>query len=112
MTSNTESKAETTINTPRIPPRAGLLRGVRLWADPDGILESPFNEDGMKMGYIYVYGEDSPAVFDGTAWHSVLLGDQEIDQQIIADQYYKVIEHSETNKDYEELARYITGAAQ
>jgi hypothetical protein len=88
------------------------MRGVRLWADPDSILESPFDEDGMKMGYVYVYGEESPAVFDGTTWHSVLVGDQEIDQQIIADQYYRVIEHSEINKDYEELARYITGAAQ
>ena len=106
------TESNDTNNTAKIPPRAGLMRGVRLWADPDGILESPFDEDGMKMGYIYVYGEDAPAVFDGTAWHSVLVGDQEVDQQIIADQYYKVIEHSETNKEYEELARYITGAAQ
>jgi hypothetical protein len=106
MTESNETK-----NTATIPPRAGLMRGVRLWGDPDGILESPFEEEGMKMGYIYVYGEDSPAVFDGTNWHSVLVGDQYVDQQVIADQYYKVIEHSKTNKEYEELARYITGAA-
>jgi hypothetical protein len=106
MTESTETN-----NTAKIPPRAGLMRGVRLWADPDGILESPFDEDGMKMGYIYVYGEDSPAVFDGTTWHSVLVGEQDVDQQIIADQYYRVIEHAESNKAYDELARYITGAA-
>lgn len=105
----TESN-ETSIAS-KIPARAGLMRGVRLWADPDGILESPFDEDGVKMGYIYVYGEESPAVFDGTTWHSVLVGDQEVDQQIIADQYYKVIAQSETNKAYEELAKYITGSA-
>jgi hypothetical protein len=96
----------------KIPPRAGLMRGVRLWADPEGILESPFEEDGIKMGYIYVYGEDSPAVFDGTTWHSVLVGDQDVDQQMIADQYYKVIEHAESNPEYKELARYITGGAE
>jgi hypothetical protein len=88
------------------------MRGVRLWADPDGILESPFDEQGQKMGYIYVYGEDSPAVFDGTNWHSVLVDNQDVDQQIIADQYYKVIEHAESNPTYQELARYITGGAQ
>lgn len=106
----TESNETTT--TVKIPPRAGLMRGVRLWADPEGILESPFDEDGMKMGYVYVYGEDAPAVFDGTNWHSVITGGQDVDPQIIADQYYRVVELSETNPAYEELARYITGAAQ
>lgn len=106
------TESNETSTTSKIPPRAGLMRGVRLWADPDGILESPFDEEGMKMGYIYVYGEESPAVFDGTAWHSVLSDDQGVNQQVIADQYYKVIEHAESNPAYEELARYITGAAQ
>jgi hypothetical protein len=107
MTENNE-----TSNTPKIPARAGLMRGVRLWADPDGILESPFDEDGMKLGYVYVYGEDAPAVFDGKNWHSVLVDDQGVDQQIIADQYYKIVDHAEANPAYEELARFITGSAQ
>lgn len=97
--------------TSKIPARAGLMRGVRLWADPDSILESPFTENGTKMGYIYVYGEESPAVFDGTTWHSVLVGDQTVDSDMISAQYYRVIEHAESNKEYEELAMYITGSA-
>lgn len=96
--------------SPTIPPRAGLMRGVRLWADPDGILESPFMEQGVQMGYIYVYGEESPAVFDGTNWHSVTGDLKPIDPEIISTQYYKVIEHAESNEAYEELAQYITGA--
>lgn len=101
------NKSET---SPAIPPRAGLMRGVRLWADPDGILESPFMEQGVQMGYIYVYGEESPAVFDGTTWHPVMVGNRQVDPEMISAQYYKVIEHSESNKEYEELAQYITGA--
>ena len=103
------AESNETNNTAKIPPRAGLMRGVRLWGDPDGILESPFEEDGMKMGYIYVYGEEAPAVFDGTNWHSVLVGDPEVDPQVIAEQYYKVVEYAESNPEYKELARYITG---
>jgi hypothetical protein len=96
-----------------IPPRAGLTRGVRIWVDPDGILESPFIEEGVKMGYIYVYGEDFPAVFDGTTWHSILdpsLAWENM-ESMVADQYYKVIEHSKENSAYEALAKYITGEA-
>jgi hypothetical protein len=107
MTESNETKT-----TANIPPRAGLMRGVRLWADPDEILESPFDENGMTMGYIYVYGEDAPAVFDGTTWHSVVADGREIDQQVIADQYYKVVEHAASHPAYEELARYITGDLQ
>lgn len=97
--------------SPLISPRAGLMRGVRLWADPDGILESPFGEQGQKMGYVYVYGEDSPAVFDGTTWHDVIENPEDwySMQDLIASQYYKIIDHSKINKDYEELAMYIGG---
>jgi len=101
------NKSET---SPAIQPRAGLMRGVRLWADPDGILESPFMEQGMQMGYIYVYGEESPAVFDGTTWHSVVADNEPVSPDTIAAQYHKVIEHAESNKEYEELAQYILGA--
>jgi hypothetical protein len=67
-------------------------------------------EQGVQMGYVYVYGEESPAVFDGTNWHSVTADSQSIDPEIIAAQYYKVIEHAESNEAYGELAQYITGA--
>jgi hypothetical protein len=91
--------------------RAGMMRGVRLWADPDGILLSPFDESGQKMGYVLVYGEESPAVFDGKEWHSVL--QEGLDwagmHSLIADQYYKVIEHAAKNPEYAALAQHITG---
>jgi hypothetical protein len=106
MTTEEKSQAATKIN-----PRAGLLRGVRLWPDPDGILDSPFEEQGQKMGYVYVYGEEEPAVFDGTAWHPILVDslDWNSMQDEVAAQYYKVIKHAETNKEYEDLANYING---
>jgi hypothetical protein len=94
-----------------INPRSGLMRGVRLWADPDGILLSPFDEMGQKMGYVLVYGEDSPAVFDGKEWHSVLDSEQDWSSmhELIADQYYKIIEHASKNPEYAQLAQHITG---
>jgi hypothetical protein len=67
-------------------------------------------EQGVQMGFVYVYGEEAPAVFDGTNWHSVTADSQPIDPEIIAAQYYKVIEHADSNEAYEELAQYITGA--
>ena len=109
MTENTENQTETTASATAINPRAGLMRGARLWPDPDGILEGPFTEQGTQMGYVYVYGEESPAVFDGTTWHSVVAAGQAISPDDISNQYYKIIDHSKTNAQYEELARYITG---
>lgn len=109
MTENTKNQTETA--APLISPRAGLMRGARLWPDPDGILESPFMEQGMQMGYVFVYGEDAPAVFDGTTWHSVLADSSAWSsmQETVADQYYKIIEQAKENSHYAELAKYITG---
>ena len=104
----------TTENTPTIKPRAGLMRGARLWADPEGILVSPFMEGPEQMGYVLVYGEEAPAVFDGTEWHPILEADQdwfEMDQ-IIAQQYYKILDYAEKHEIYKELAGYVTGNAQ
>lgn len=100
-----------TVDTPAIPARAGLMQGVRLWPDPDGILESSFMEQGMQMGYVFVYGEDAPSVFDGTTWHSVIADPSAWSsmQDVVADQYYKIIEQAKENPAYEELAKYITG---
>lgn len=96
-----------------IPARAGLMRGVRLMPDPDGILESPFMEQGMQMGYVYVYGEEAPSVFDGTTWHPVLVNPTrwESMQDLIAEQYHKIIAQAEKNPDYQQLANYIVGVA-
>lgn len=116
MTSNTENQNEAATETtnevvPLISPKAGIMRGARLWPDPDGILEGPFTEDGVKMGYVLVYGEEEPAVFDGKVWHPVLNVDRDWYgmQDEIAQQYYKVVDHAKQNPAYEELAKYITG---
>ena len=105
---STEAKSQ---EEPAIPPRAGLLRGVRLWPDPDGILASPFEEQGQKMGYVYVYGEEAPAVFDGVVWHSIISEPEDwySMQDQIAAQYYKIVEHTKKNNAYEQLAVYING---
>ena len=93
-------------------PRAGLMRGVRLWPDPDGILISPFQENGQTLGYVLVYGEEAPAVFDGTEWHSVIENpDQWAEMMpLISEQYYKIVEHAEKNEVYKQLAGFVTGA--
>ena len=63
------------------------------------------------MGYIFVYGEEAPAVFDGTNWHDLLSNpdDWYSMQDQVAAQYYKVVEHSKKNSEYEQLAMYING---
>lgn len=89
------------------------MRGARLWADPEGILISPFMEGPEQMGYVLVYGEDAPGVFDGTTWHPILEGDVdwfEMDS-VIAAQYYKILEYAEEHEVYKELASYVTGNA-
>lgn len=97
-----------------IKPRAGLMRGARLWADPEGILVSPFMEGTEQMGYVLVYGEEAPAVFDGTTWHSII--EEDINwfeaDQLIAAQYYKILDYAEKHEVYKELASYVTGNAQ
>ena len=109
MTENTQNQTETTAAPLTISPRAGLTRGVRLVPDPDGILASNFTEQGMKMGYVYVYGEESPAVFDGATWHPILNAgvDWYSMQDEIAAQYHKIVEQAKVNKQYEELASYV-----
>jgi hypothetical protein len=55
-----------------IKPNAGQLRGVRAVRDPDGILFDPFQDPmGGYVGYVIVYGEGLPAVYDGTTWHPI-----------------------------------------
>jgi hypothetical protein len=110
MTSNTETQTESTSKVV-INPRSGLTRGVRIFPDPDGILLNPFEEMGHKMGYVYVYGEEEPAVFDGTTWHPILTDghDWASMQESIATQYYLIVAHAEKNEAYRELANYVSG---
>ena len=55
-----------------IKPNAGQLRGVRAVRDPEGILLDPFADPlGGHVGYVIVYGEGLPAVYDGTNWHPI-----------------------------------------
>lgn len=55
-----------------IKPNAGQLRGVRAVRDPEGILLDSFTDAmGGQVGYVIVYGEGMPAVFDGTTWHPI-----------------------------------------
>jgi hypothetical protein len=113
MTENTETQSEPNTAIPTIRPRAGLMRGARLWQDPDGILLSPFMENGQQMGYVYVYGEEEPAVFDGVTWHSILSGDRPWGemQDVVMAQYYLILEKAESNEVYKELSGYVTGSA-
>lgn len=55
-----------------IRPNAGQLRGVRAVRDPEQILLDPFADPlGGYVGYVIVYGEGLPAVYDGTNWHPI-----------------------------------------
>jgi hypothetical protein len=105
-----ENTTETSTTSGLITPRAGLLRGVRLWGDPDGILESPFEEYGQMMGYVFVYGEEAPAVFDGTKWIPIVTEGKSVLPTHISDQYYRILEHAKVNPIYEDLGKYITVA--
>ncbi len=93
--------------------RAGIMRGARLWNDPDGILYSPFQENGQTLGYVLVYGEEAPEVFDGTTWHPIIENPDQWHEMsnLIAEQYYKIQDHAQKNPQYEQLARHITGEA-
>lgn len=97
-----------------IQPRAGTTRGVRIWPDPDGIFFSPFEEAGQKLGYIFVYGEEEPAVFDGKTWHPILEGDTKWEdmQEAIINQYYTIATHSQRNPAYKDIAQRLMAGAQ
>ncbi len=89
---------------------AGKMRGVRVMRDPDGILLDPFvDESGNKYGYVIVYGEGTPAVFDGTSWVSVLDGDdsewENNLQSMIVDQGTKIAGAAMSSPVYAELAK-------
>jgi hypothetical protein len=96
-----------------INPRAGLMRGVRLWPDPEKILYNPFEENGQTLGYVLVYGEEAPAVFDGTTWHPLIENADQWSEMLplISEQYYKIVEYAEKYDSYKQLAGFVTGAS-
>jgi len=93
-----------------IKPNAGKMQGVRVMRDPDGILLDPFTDvDGSKYGYVIVYGEGVPSVFDGEVWHPVITGSvedwEDQLQQLIVDQGSKIATAAQTSPVYAELAK-------
>lgn len=89
---------------------AGKIRGVRVMRDPAGVLLDPFtDETGMQYGYVLVYGEESPAVFDGENWHSVIddtdLNWEETLPEKLQVQAQKIMELASTDPIYAELAK-------
>lgn len=89
---------------------AGKMRGVRVMRDPEGILLDPFTDDtGIQYGYVLVYGEESPAVFDGENWHSIIdeadvNWEEELPEKLHT-QAAKIMELAATNQVYAELAK-------
>lgn len=94
----------------KIRPSAGTMRGVRVVRDPLGILLDPFMDPvtNEKLGYVVVYGEGEPAVFDGKTWHPVFegdLGDWDSAQlEFIQGQMMKIAQAAPTEPAYADLA--------
>jgi hypothetical protein len=89
-----------------IKPFAGKLRGVRVMPDPLGILLNPFEENGVTYGYVIVQNEESPAVFDGAEWHSIMDDDSfwEISlNDMFTNQMSKILESVELDPAYERI---------
>jgi hypothetical protein len=97
----------------KIKPSAGTMRGVRVMRDPQGILMDPFMDPimGGQFGYVVIYGESEPAVFDGETWHPIYEGDASNwhnDQMgRLQEQMAKISQAATTEPVYAELARLL-----
>ena len=95
----------------KIRPQSGTMRGVRVMRDPQGILMDPFMDPvmGGQFGYVVVYGEGEPAVFDGETWHPIYEGDASnwVNDQmgLLQGQMAKIVQAATTEPVYAELAR-------
>jgi len=102
----------------KIKPSAGTMRGVRVMRDPQGILLNPFMDPimGGQFGYVVIYGEGEPAVFDGETWHPIYEGDASnwTTEQMgrIQEQMAKIAQAARTEPVYAELARLMGIPAQ
>ena len=89
------------------------MRGVRVMRDPLGILTDPFIDPvmGGQFGYVVVYGEAEPAVFDGETWHPIYEGDASNwtgDQMSrLQVQMMRIAQAATTEPVYAELARLL-----
>jgi hypothetical protein len=93
-----------------IRPFAGKMRGVRVMPDPLEILLNTFEQGGSKFGYVIVPGEESPAVFDGAEWHSILEveGDWESkSKELLIDQLAQIQTSIPLDPAYERLASLV-----
>jgi hypothetical protein len=89
---------------------AGQMRGVRAMRDPEGILLDSFtDETGLQYGYVIVYGEGSPAVYDGETWAPITdkTDEEWADglQDLLVKQGVAITTASSTTHAYAELAR-------
>ena len=97
----------------KIRPQSGTMRGVRVMRDPQGILMDPFMDPvmGGQFGYVVVYGEGEPAVFDGETWHPIYEGDASNwhNEQMgrLQEQMAKIAQAATTEPVYAELARLL-----
>jgi hypothetical protein len=97
----------------KIRSEAGKLRGVRVMADPEGILLDPFLDmDGITtFGYLLIPHEGSPAVYDGRDWHPVYDGDDLDLHDLAAKQYADIKTAIENgNSSYAQLAALLQSA--
>lgn len=89
------------------------MRGVRVMRDPQGILMDPFMDPvmGGQFGYVVVYGEEAPAVFDGEEWRPIFEGDagtwETVQMARMQDQAMKIAQAAGSEPVYAELARLI-----
>lgn len=97
----------------KIKPRAGTMRGIRVVRDPQGILMDPYIDPvmGGQYGFVVVYGEEAPAVFDGENWHPVYEGDASNwtaeHMNKLQEQLMKIAQAAQTEPVYAELARLL-----
>lgn len=89
------------------------MRGVRVVRDPQGILMDPYMDPvmGAQFGFVVVYGEEAPAVFDGETWHPIYEGDASnwVAEQMtrLQEQMVKIAQVAATEPVYAELARLL-----
>ena len=89
------------------------MRGVRVVRDPLGILIDPYMDPvmGSQFGYVVVYGEDSPAVYDGETWHPIFEGDgsgwTSNQLEVLQGQMMKIAQAATTEPIYAELAKLL-----
>ena len=87
------------------------MRGVRVMRDPLGILIDPYMDPtmGSQFGFVAVYGEAEPAVFDGETWHPIFEGDGSSwtanQMEVMQNQMMRIAQAATTEPIYAELAK-------